>query len=63
MIGVTLFEYENGDSFFQKKETLARLLRMQNWPGIPRVYAACARSANQKDVCKSSSPTQIHFIR
>jgi len=62
MIGVTLFEYENGDSFFQKKETLARLLRMQNWPGIPRVYAACARSANQKDVCKSSSPTQIHFI-
>jgi len=64
MIGVTLFEYETNEkeNFFQKKETLARLLRMQNWPGIPRIFSACARSANQKDVCKSSSSTQIHFI-
>lgn len=56
---VTVYDIEKSSSadYVRGKEVLARLMKMQSWPGIPRVYAVCARSSKQKDICNHAPNT------
>ena len=57
-------KYENETDFRRIKEHFYKLLKTQNWPGIPRIYGACLQSKEKDDVILSQNlPKSIVRIR
>ena len=56
------FEGDGSHVFTRRKESLMRLLRMQRWPGVSRVFTACLLTRRQRNAC-SSAGSPVYFIR